>query len=709
MPKQKKSKSRKKPKKVFKAGAIIKNPRKKIKLIIIVASASILILVLLSLIIGIKVKFVLNDELNIMLNPLDSSFFVKNDLPVKVNLTVKNENFFQCKSVCEYTLTDLRDNSILYYEKEQLKHDQLVEKSFTLEPTGRGSGQTLYNFEAACKNIKTLFCLTDSKTRYKSSTISINYDLTEEEETLKGSLKPQIESFLSKLKEIKEISEQSIILNTRLPDNVADKSDYFKESQNISQELNDLNEKSKTYFSLWNNEDYIFLNSEFSKLKDPSLVELSDRIVNINNEVMDTVRLWNNNRELFSNLLELKPKINQLITDYKENSVNETIDELHNLNRTSQQIYGQYLIIDNSSIDTKAFNNALRLLSDNINLIIKNYEGKNLTLSNETYNETLSGIDNLFMINISSIKEINSSLPNITISFKTLLDPNPPVCCIFGQCKPCCTIDVCEGRKELLPVLFIHGHTFNDENTPEFSMSSFTKIQRKLQEDGFINSGQLDVSLEPRDILEAEWGRSGVPVAVRASYYYISYYDLGVYTITAQKSERIENYALRLNEIINLLKFRTGAEKVNIVAHSMGGLVAREYASIFGYDDVNKLILINTPNKGISEKIEKICSFLGGKKECNDMEEGSIFLNRLNSRKAAEDFEIYNIRSTGCDMDGSFGDGIVSENSSYLDNAENFLIEGKCTDKFNTNLHTKVLDPDEHPETYILLRDILKE
>jgi pimeloyl-ACP methyl ester carboxylesterase len=207
-----------------------------------------------------------------------------------------------------------------------------------------------------------------------------------------------------------------------------------------------------------------------------------------------------------------------------------------------------------------------------------------------------------------------------------------------------------------------------------------------------------------------EWGRSGNAVAVRASYYYITHYDVGAYTVEMQKSERIENYAIRLKEMVNLLKFRTGADKVDIIAHSMGGLVTRQYLDLFGYKDVNKVITVNTPHHGISGNIKQFCSVLGSSKECTDMYEGSIFLTRLNSKAIPEEVDMHSIRSTGCKMDyGRMGDGVVVNESAYLEGAQNYLIKSRCTDALNKELHTIVLNPDVHPQTYDLIMEILRE
>jgi len=60
----------------------------------------------------------------------------------------------------------------------------------------------------------------------------------------------------------------------------------------------------------------------------------------------------------------------------------------------------------------------------------------------------------------------------------------------------------------------------------------------------------------------------------------------------------IKQYAGKLDKQIDLIKKETGAGKVDIVAHSMGGLVARWYIQKISKNDVGKLIMIGTPNHG---------------------------------------------------------------------------------------------------------------
>jgi pimeloyl-ACP methyl ester carboxylesterase len=60
-----------------------------------------------------------------------------------------------------------------------------------------------------------------------------------------------------------------------------------------------------------------------------------------------------------------------------------------------------------------------------------------------------------------------------------------------------------------------------------------------------------------------------------------------------------ESHAHELRYIVNDFKVKTGANKINIVAHSKGGLDARVYlAQNLSNDDIANLIMIGTPNRG---------------------------------------------------------------------------------------------------------------
>ncbi len=67
-----------------------------------------------------------------------------------------------------------------------------------------------------------------------------------------------------------------------------------------------------------------------------------------------------------------------------------------------------------------------------------------------------------------------------------------------------------------------------------------------------------------------------------------------------------EAHAYELNEIIEQFKVMTNSDKINIVAHSKGGLDARWYLANYPNDNVNKLIMIGYSKSWISPSIRII-------------------------------------------------------------------------------------------------------
>lgn len=60
----------------------------------------------------------------------------------------------------------------------------------------------------------------------------------------------------------------------------------------------------------------------------------------------------------------------------------------------------------------------------------------------------------------------------------------------------------------------------------------------------------------------------------------------------------LNDTASSLADKIEQIKSQTGAEKVSVVAHSMGGLLAKEYIAQNGKDSIDKLIFVGTPHLG---------------------------------------------------------------------------------------------------------------
>ncbi len=176
------------------------------------------------------------------------------------------------------------------------------------------------------------------------------------------------------------------------------------------------------------------------------------------------------------------------------------------------------------------------------------------------------------------------------------------------------------------------------------------------------------------------------------------------------KSENIDTYAVRLKDLIDIIKERTNKPKVNIIAHSMSGLVARRYVQIFRSQDVDKIIIIATPNHGISSSAESYCGYVGKNRECQDMLQNSLFINKLNDpSKQPSNLRIYSVIGQGCATDNTDGDDVVATESAKLENAKLFYVNGACDEFFGNVLHTDILKIDEYPQTYKIIKEILKE
>lgn len=272
------------------------------------------------------------------------------------------------------------------------------------------------------------------------------------------------------------------------------------------------------------------------------------------------------------------------------------------------------------------------------------------------------------------------------------------VCCIWN-CTACC--DDCSTNSSLYPVVFIHGHAFSYDTHYEYSLDIFTALQKKLEQEGFLNAGAI--TLYDQRAEQSSWSTAPVPLTIKGSYYFDTLFQPDSTVLVQTKSENLDTYAVRMKELIDQITYRTDRDKVIIVAHSMGGLVTRRYMQIFGDLQVHKVIFVGTPHQGIEGRIAQLCGFRGARQECRDMTAGSVFLSKLEPqvRRPA-----YNIIGTGCEMEGEDGDGIVLARNAELQGASTIYVEGNCTGL--DVLHTQLLSPSRHPAAYEFIVEAVK-
>lgn len=141
------------------------------------------------------------------------------------------------------------------------------------------------------------------------------------------------------------------------------------------------------------------------------------------------------------------------------------------------------------------------------------------------------------------------------------------------------------AASEKNPVVLVHGYL---DNTSEFGRSNFGALK-----DYLISQGWSDV----RILQYSNPTGSNIP------------------------------NANELKAFVDNVLLETGSEKVDIVAHSMGGLSSRYYIkNLQGVDKVGALVTLGTPHYGTNTALT--VSLTGGGRE---MIPGSRFLNDLNS------------------------------------------------------------------------------
>jgi triacylglycerol esterase/lipase EstA (alpha/beta hydrolase family) len=210
----------------------------------------------------------------------------------------------------------------------------------------------------------------------------------------------------------------------------------------------------------------------------------------------------------------------------------------------------------------------------------------------------------------------------------------------------------------------------------------------------------------PPKLTEGIW--SGKKVSVIMTYYANRYDKIGG-VVGLEDNQHISVYAQRLRDVIEVIKHNTGKNKVIIIAHSMGGLVSREYIKNYGgINSVSKLITIGTPNHGTDAfTINTLCGILHPGPECEEMTSGSDFLIQLNTNDETPG-EIKFLTIIGKNKKGTtcpnneYWDNVICSSSVYLNGAENYYYEdfSESYSAISNSLHTIMVHPSKAPDVY---------
>jgi len=616
---------------------------------------ALVLIIAISLLVAVKPRLVTNliigNELTISLSADNKNLDMINGDSgiVKFDFSVLTNAF--CEVECGSAFTDLDKGVII--EKDSFSIRPLTAKHYevNLLANNTGKGKSFYRFEVSCNAKRSLVCRSNGITKTRGLLIIMNRNFSQEETQNNLAIQQKAEAIYQEINEINSTIEEikPVVEKYQFDDldnNLSDISSSISLYASFSTEVNDL----------WTNQKYDLLESKLTE-SESSIKIVQNNLNSVKSSFDKKVSAYNN----------LMIKLNYTYS-------------LLSLIGSGLQNVSNLVIRFNKIAENNSADSIDSLISD-INMIDNMSEtSTDVALVNKSFNKIK------FNYSVAKTFYLNLGKPESE-------------CCLFGQCSSCC--EQCVNEK--FPILLLHGHDFSRDASAEYALDDMDILQRRLESVGFLNAGPLLVGESGEGSLAGPW-----PVSVKSSYYFDIYKGSDKNALVEMKTDNIDTYAIRLKDTIDVLKMKTNKNKVDIVAHSMGGLVARRYLQIFGTEDVDMLIMVGTPNHGVSSDILTYCYMFGEEKECNDMGADSLLMSKLNNAQRQE-IKIYNIIGEGCQMGDETGDGIVKSSSAYLDGAENIIVNGTCNEKNFDFMHVNMIDPDMYPEVYDYIVKYLKK
>ena len=621
------------------------------------------------------VRLLIGNDLVLKITPDKENFFALNGQSESVEFRTRIAANPFCFADCNSKFWDLSEDTLIEGDSFGLNPASWKTKSYEIPAPDKGTGQKLYRFEVECATTRTVLCRTDERVRRDSVFVTLNYDLSEDKKKILNETKVKIEEFARKNDDMSyksRVVEQALtVYGARVYSDPV-----LKEGMELKNNFSELNAGVDKLKDNWERGEYDSLESDVANYS-----VMQESFESDFNDYLNKTRI-------------LLYKYNGMIDTFV--AYKGQIDAMRGKNLSMQSFLSAQAAVDAINLAAVAF-------SDRNSLSEKQEIMENLTAFMSGLNfsgeDSCCAIDKQFL-NISASK-IELSFGNHTF-VGIVLKGNGRQCCFDRNCTTCCE-DSCDS-KEYYPVIFLHGHDFNRYVSSESSLQTFVPTQARLEQDGYIDAGSLLISQNSEEV-KGILGEIRKPVSVRASYYFDLYKNEGKGILIETKTDNLDTYAIRLREIVEAVKYKTGKDKVVIVAHSMGGLVARRYVQVFGGQSVDKMILIGTPNHGVRGDVEKYCGIFGAGDECEDMKPDSLFLNKLNSEK--QNVPIYNIIGVGCVMGEETGDGIVLKSDAELDYATNYYMPGSC--EVLKYAHGDLIDPEKMPGVYDTIVEILKK
>ena len=169
-----------------------------------------------------------------------------------------------CSASCHYSFNDLSNNMTVDSSNFILKAGLPFQKTYSIETTAKGTGQSLYSFGMECRSIGSVLCPVNEKVTQRSILVTVEHDLNEEEKVLKNNISTEIKNISARIeimynKEILLGSEIKILGNNLASKDII-KYDVAKDM------LTSLSGKTEEIKKGWPGQDYYSLKAETDNL-----------------------------------------------------------------------------------------------------------------------------------------------------------------------------------------------------------------------------------------------------------------------------------------------------------------------------------------------------------------------------------------------------------------------------------------------------------
>jgi uncharacterized alpha/beta hydrolase family protein len=242
-----------------------------------------------------------------------------------------------------------------------------------------------------------------------------------------------------------------------------------------------------------------------------------------------------------------------------------------------------------------------------------------------------------------------------------------------------------QAPENTYPLILLHGFD------PTYSKSVAGYHMKDLQEGLVEELKYVDKGILTSETTCTELQYSQNPIVIRTTYF--ETFQIG----------KIQDHSKNLGQIINKITTCTGAEKIDIIAHSMGGIASRHYIKNNENPKIRKLIMIATPNHGGLYGAADLTEILvtNGKSVIDldfiELSENHDFMQYLNQDNWETNTQVEYYTIAG-NKDGK-GDGVILEKSVELPeiSMHNTVPCG----------HMKIKDPSNCPESFELIKQAL--